>query len=323
MMDRVRTVLEGAKTASNIPMDQIDAVELVGGASRVPWWKQMCSQAFGGKELSTTMNADESVARGCALQAAILSPLYKVRDFKVEDTTCVGVSISWLGTAVDPAAPEASGDTPMLGGDGPTKVANMFPAGSMMNMLKLITFYRKEPFEIKAQFGDDGPLLPKSNKELGSYTIQVPPQPENRKIKVQAKITLNGTFTIEKAQMVIEEEYEETVKERREVGAPAEGEAKPEGEKVEGAAAEGEQKADEEKKFEMVDVVKKKIRLKRTDLNVVAKGRPGLSPELLQKMMDHESKMQSEMKDIIEADEKRNDLESYIFNMRDKIAESG
>ena len=29
------------------------------------------------QELSTTMNADESVARGCALQAAMLSPLYK------------------------------------------------------------------------------------------------------------------------------------------------------------------------------------------------------------------------------------------------------
>lgn len=32
------------------------------------------------QELSTTMNADESVARGCALQAAMLSPLYKVLD---------------------------------------------------------------------------------------------------------------------------------------------------------------------------------------------------------------------------------------------------
>ena len=41
----------------------------------------MLSEAFGGKELSTTMNADESVARGAALQAAILSPLYKAGIF--------------------------------------------------------------------------------------------------------------------------------------------------------------------------------------------------------------------------------------------------
>merc|ERR1719456_402356 len=115
MMDRVKAVLDGAKAASGMTNEQIDSVEIVGGACRVPWFKAMCSEAFGGKELSTTMNADESVARGCALQAAILSPLYKVRDFKVEDTTGVGVSISWLGTAVDAEATkvEEDGDTAM------------------------------------------------------------------------------------------------------------------------------------------------------------------------------------------------------------------
>merc|ERR1719207_275180 len=105
-MDKVKAVLDGAKALSTVPVDQIDSVEVVGGACRVPWFKKMCSEAFGGKELSTTMNADESVARGCALQAAILSPLYKVRDFKVEDTSQHGINISWLGTVVDPTTPK-------------------------------------------------------------------------------------------------------------------------------------------------------------------------------------------------------------------------
>merc|ERR1719453_2188325 len=227
MMDRVKAVLEGAKAMCKVPVDQIDTVEIVGGASRVPWLKRMCSEAFGGKELSTTMNADESVARGCALQAAILSPLYKVRDFQVEDTTNVGVSLSWSGTAVDPAAAkEDNVDTPMLGGDGEVKVANLFPAGSMMNMLKLITFFRKGPFELNAVYADDGPLLPKTEKQLGTFKIDVPPQTDSQKIKVKAKMTLNGMFTIEGAQMVIDEEYEETVKEKREV--VQEGSAEPE-----------------------------------------------------------------------------------------------
>jgi len=328
MMDRVKAVLEGAKAMCSIPVEQIDSVEIVGGASRVPWLKNMCSQAFGGKELSTTMNADESVARGCALQAAILSPLYKVRDFKVEDATLVGVSISWLGTAVDPSAPkEDEGDVPMIGGEGETKVATLFPAGSMMNMIKLLTFFRKGPFEIKAQFADDGPLLPKTGKDLGTWRIDVPVQSADQKIKVRAKMNLHGMFTIEAAQMVEEEEYEETVKEKVEL--PAEGEAKTEGEKAEGdAPAEGEQKPEDakkesEKKFEWVDVVKKRSRFRRTDLSFSVMGRPGLSADVLQKKMDEETRMQSEMKDIIETDEKRNDLESYIFNMRDKIAESG
>merc|ERR1719310_1994259 len=98
----------------NIPVEQIDSVEIVGGASRVPWFKRMCSEAFGGKELSTTMNADESVARGCALQAAILSPLYKVREFKVEDSTPFAVNVGWMGSAADSeAAKEEDGDTQM------------------------------------------------------------------------------------------------------------------------------------------------------------------------------------------------------------------
>merc|ERR1719456_1695862 len=104
MMDKVNAVLEGAKAVSGIPVEEIESVELVGGASRVPWLKDMCSKAFGGKDLSTTMNADESVARGAALQAAILSPLYKVRDFKVEDTSPYPLSIGWMGSSLDAGA---------------------------------------------------------------------------------------------------------------------------------------------------------------------------------------------------------------------------
>lgn len=42
-------------------------MEIIGGASRIPAIKERVSKLFG-KELSTTLNADEAVARGCALQ---------------------------------------------------------------------------------------------------------------------------------------------------------------------------------------------------------------------------------------------------------------
>lgn len=47
--------------------EDIYAVEIVGGASRIPAIKERIAKFFG-KELSTTLNADEAVARGCALQ---------------------------------------------------------------------------------------------------------------------------------------------------------------------------------------------------------------------------------------------------------------
>merc|ERR1719254_158771 len=128
-------VLEDAKaqaSAAGIPMEQIDSVEIVGGGSRVPWVKRVCSEAFGGKSLSTTMNQEESVARGCALQAAILSPLYKVRDFKIEDTSPFPINIGWMGQAPPAdAAKQDDGDESMgLEAEGEWKSSTVFPAGS-------------------------------------------------------------------------------------------------------------------------------------------------------------------------------------------------
>lgn len=343
MMAKVQAVLDAAISAMGMPVDQIDTVEVVGGATRVPWVKEMCSKAFGGKDLSTTMNADESVARGCALQAAILSPLYKVRDFKVEDNTNCSISIGWMGCATDAEAKEDDGDTQMNAAEGEFKTLPVFPAGSLMNTLKVLSFYRKAPFDIKAQYEDESQLIPGTQKALGNYKIELPAQAEAKKVKVRAKLTLHGTFSVEGAQMLEEEEYDETIKEKREVPPTPEEEAaaKAANEGAEGAEApaadapaEGEDgKADGEKKeepkkapepkFEWVEVVKRKKRTKRTDLNIVSTGIPGLPPTECQKLMDQESAMQADMAEIIETDEKRNDLEAYIFTMRDKISDSG
>merc|ERR1719217_264868 len=119
-------------------------------------------------------------------------------------------------------------------------------------------------------------------------------------------------------------------------------EKKPEEEKKEGEG-EGETKAEEakeggeekkeeaeepkkkkrkriEKRYEWVDVVKKKRRTKRTDLAVVPSGLPGLDAETMQTRRDEETQMQVEMREIIETQERKNDLESYILTMRSKCA---
>mmetsp|Transcript_51077 Transcript_51077/g.119561 ORF Transcript_51077/g.119561 Transcript_51077/m.119561 type:complete len:833 (-) Transcript_51077:115-2613(-) len=335
MMDRVKAVLESAKAASGMSVDQIDSVEIIGGACRVPWFKKMCSDAFGGKELSTTMNADESVARGCALQAAMLSPLYKVRDFKVEDTSPYAINLGWMGSSADAEASkdEEDGDARMGGGEGEYKTATVFPAGSAMNLLKMLTFYRKGPFEVKAEYAEPALLKAGISKDLGSWKIELPAQAAAKKVKVKAKLTLHGTFTLESAQLVEEEEYEETVKEKRELPpeepaaeAPKEGD-EPMEEKKEGEEGKEEKKEEAkkepEKKYEWVDVVKKKRRTKRTDIALIASGVPGLESKTLEKQTDEETAMQADMRQIIETDEKRNDLEGYILTMRDKITESG
>ena len=54
----------------DLQLDDIYAVEIMGGSSRIPCIKSLVKEVFG-KEPSTTLNADEAVARGCALQVSI------------------------------------------------------------------------------------------------------------------------------------------------------------------------------------------------------------------------------------------------------------
>ena len=49
--------------------------------------------------LSCTMNADEAIARGCALQCAILSSRFRVKEFAVVEAVPYPVRICWEGDA--------------------------------------------------------------------------------------------------------------------------------------------------------------------------------------------------------------------------------
>lgn len=340
MKVQMQAVLDGVKASMGVAVEQVDFVEMVGGAHRVPFIKELCKDAFGGKDLSFTMNAEESVCRGAALQAAILSPLYKVRDFKVEDAIVHGIQVGWKATKTDAVAADAAqveGEMQMTGNEGEYKTAAVFPAGSMMNLIKILTFTRKEAFDIVAEYSDASKLPEGVSKDLGVYRIELPPQEEPKQIKVKVKLTVHGTFQVESAQLVEEEEYTEKIKEKRELPPvePAEApkdlppveveppvepaEAPKEGDAKDAKEAKPVEKKEPEKKYEWVEVEKQKKRTKKTDIVINAKGKPGFPASEIQKLMDQETAMQAEMKEIVETAEKRNDLESYIFNMRSKI----
>lgn len=52
---------------TQLKAEDVSAIEIVGGATRIPAVKERIAKFFG-KDVSTTLNADEAVARGCALQ---------------------------------------------------------------------------------------------------------------------------------------------------------------------------------------------------------------------------------------------------------------
>jgi len=67
-MDPVKKVLQDA----NMDKTSIHEVVLVGGSTRIPKIQELLSEFFNGKQLNKSINPDEAVAFGAAVQAAIL-----------------------------------------------------------------------------------------------------------------------------------------------------------------------------------------------------------------------------------------------------------
>ncbi|KAI3977365.1 hypothetical protein MKX01_000278 [Papaver californicum] len=105
ILERVKRPLEKALFEAGLTVENIHSVEVVGSGSRVPAIMKILTEFFG-KEPRRTMNASECVARGCALQCAILSPTFKVREFQVHESFPMPIALSWKGSSPDsdPAA---------------------------------------------------------------------------------------------------------------------------------------------------------------------------------------------------------------------------
>ena len=94
-MEPVEKVIKDAK----MDKSAIDEVVLVGGSTRIPKIQQMLSQFFNGKELNKSINPDEAVAYGAAVQAAILSGVEEgnVQDLLLLDVAPVSLGLETAG----------------------------------------------------------------------------------------------------------------------------------------------------------------------------------------------------------------------------------
>lgn len=94
-IDPVSQVLQDAKLSKS----SVDEIVLVGGSTRIPKIQQMLSEYFGGKELNKSVNPDEAVAYGAAIQAAILigDSSETTKDILLLDVTPLSLSIETAG----------------------------------------------------------------------------------------------------------------------------------------------------------------------------------------------------------------------------------
>ena len=70
--------MEKALQDATLSKSKIDEVVLVGGSKRIPKIRKLLQDFFSGKELCNSLNPDEAVAYGTAIQAAVLV-LAKIR----------------------------------------------------------------------------------------------------------------------------------------------------------------------------------------------------------------------------------------------------
>uniref|UniRef100_A0A673ATN1 Heat shock 70 kDa protein 4-like n=1 Tax=Sphaeramia orbicularis TaxID=375764 RepID=A0A673ATN1_9TELE len=301
----------------NLKKEDVYAVEIVGGASRIPSIKERIGKFFG-KELSTTLNADEAVARGCALQCAILSPAFKVREFSITDVVPYSISLKW-----NSAAEEGLSD------------CEVFPKNHAAPFSKVLTFYRREAFTLEAYYNNPKEL-PYPTTTIGQFLIQnVTPQPsgESAKVKVKVRVNVHGVFSVSSASLVEvvkategeepmetdqsgkeEENKMQVDQEDQKVNNADAGDKKVEAEEMETEDAKQEKKSDQPPQAK-----KPKVKTKTVELPIENNLQWQLSSDVLNTFVENEGKMIMQDKLEKERNDAKNNVEEYVYDMRDKL----
>ncbi|KAL2120504.1 hypothetical protein VTJ04DRAFT_4531 [Mycothermus thermophilus] len=285
LLNRIHTVLETALADAKLTKEDMDIIEVVGGGSRVPAIKERVSSFFN-KPLSFTLNQDEAIARGCAFSCAILSPIFKVRDFAVQDVITYPIEFAWEKDADIPDE-----DTSLI----------VFNKGNVLPSTKILTFYRKQPFDLEARYANPQDLPGKIPPFIGRFSVKgvkATDGPDDFMIcKLKARVNIHGILNVESGYYVEDQEIEEEIKEEEKKDADA---------------------MDTDQKEEKPKTRKVKKQVRKGELPIVS-ATQSLDPATKNILIEKEASMVAEDKLVAETEEKKNELETYIYDLRNKL----
>ncbi|XP_005724057.1 heat shock 70 kDa protein 4L [Pundamilia nyererei] len=314
---RVEIPLKSALEQSKLSRDDICAVEIVGGATRIPAIKERIAKFFC-KDISTTLNADEAVARGCALQCAILSPAFKVREFSITDVVPFPITMRWKSPTED--------------GLGECEV---FSKNHAAPFSKVITFHKREPFDLEA-FYSNPQELPYSDHRIGFFSVQnVVPQPDgdSSKVKVKVRVNIHGIFSVSGASLiekqkgegedmqtdtepVVQNESRAEEQIKMQVDQEGQTQGEPQNEDASSSSKEG---AAGEKQDPAAGGSKPKVKVKSIDLPIVINNIRQLDSDVLSNFVEYERQMIIQDKLVKELNDAKNAVEEYVYDLRDKL----
>ncbi|XP_022376340.1 heat shock protein 105 kDa isoform X3 [Enhydra lutris kenyoni] len=294
LLQKIEVPLYSLMEQTQLRVEDVSAVEIVGGTTRIPAVKEKIARFFG-KDISTTLNADEAVARGCALQCAILSPAFKVREFSITDAVPFAISLVWNHDSEDTEG-----------------VHEVFSRNHAAPFSKVLTFLRRGPFELEA-FYSDPQGVPYPEAKIGRFIVQnVSAQKDGEKSRVKVKVRVNthGIFTISTASMV------EKIPTEENEGSSVEADMECPNQKP---AENSDTDANEKKVDQPPEAKKPKIKVVNVELPIEANLVWQLGKDLLNMYIETEGKMIMQDKLEKERNDAKNAVEEYVYEFRDKL----
>jgi molecular chaperone DnaK (HSP70) len=212
LLERLAIPINAAFAEAGLDKSQLDAVEWIGSAMRASPLQDAVAKIVG-RQLSSTMNAEESVAKGSSLAAALVSPLIKLnKKYKLIDTQPAPISLTWK-TLNDPQ-------------DTKETTIELFPRKQHFGKAKFVTLNRKDakPFELVAQYAYTNifPLTDVSNGLIASARVaNIVKEPDSNgsrdaEIRLKIKLDSNGLTYLQEAELVEKKEIEVEIEEKDE-----------------------------------------------------------------------------------------------------------
>lgn len=100
LFDNTTKILQRALSDAKLDKNDIDDIVLIGGSTRIPRVQDIIKSFFNGKELCKSINPDEAVARGAAIQASILSGEKSVENILLIDVTPLSLGINTVNNVM-------------------------------------------------------------------------------------------------------------------------------------------------------------------------------------------------------------------------------